>query len=68
MQKGGQGVQISCKTAYVINGRPLFNLKSLNLEILQIYWKIDMKFIAGSVVSQEEGRPGTATSLFSLPR
>ena len=23
MQKGGEGVQIACKNAYVINGRPL---------------------------------------------
>ena len=23
MQKGGEGVQIACKTAYVLNGRPL---------------------------------------------
>ena len=23
MQKGGEGVQIACKIAYVINGRPL---------------------------------------------
>ena len=31
MQKGGEGVQIACKNAYVINGMPHMQIYLLNL-------------------------------------
>ena len=36
MQKGGEGVQIACKIAYVLNGRPLNNFKNKSLNLLLV--------------------------------
>ena len=43
MQKGGEGVQIACKIAYVLNGRPLIRYIRFIVGTFPIQDKLDLK-------------------------
>ena len=47
MQKGGEGVQIACKIAYVLNGRPLMFLLTLFKIIRRRYSLINEVNVTG---------------------